>query len=107
MLANQYLSRCFQQQETTPDGAILRDRDRFFSPERLREFRWIIQSLRHEDGVFNSDRSVIKLYRLVRTNAWIAHGGTVEREDLRLLAYVSGGGVEVRERVEQILGLGA
>jgi MoxR-like ATPase len=105
LLANQYLSYCFQQQETTPDGQTLRDRDRFFSPERMREFRWIIQSLRHEDGVFVSDRSVIKLYRIVRTHAWIAHGGHVERSDLRLIAYVSGGGPEVRQRVEQILGL--
>lgn len=107
ILANQYLSHCFQQQETSPSGEVLQDRDRFFQADRMREFRWIIQSLRHEDGVFISDRSIIKLYRLVRTRAWITHGGTVERDDLRLLAYVSGGGPDVRQRVDQLLGLPA
>jgi MoxR-like ATPase len=107
MLANQYLSHCFQQQEQGTDGETLRDRDRFFPTDRMREFRWIIQSLRHEDGVFISDRSIIKLYRLVRTRAWITHGGAVERDDLRLLACVAGGGADVRERVEQLLGLPA
>ena len=42
----------------------------------------LTRPLVREDGVFVSDRKVVKLYRLLRTHAWITHGGAVERSDL-------------------------
>jgi MoxR-like ATPase len=105
LMAHRYLSHCFHQVETSVDGVERRDRDRFFPEERMREFRWIIRSLRHEDGLFISDRSIVKLYRLIRTQAWIAHGGQVETTDLQILGYVGGASQEVREKVHRVLGL--
>ena len=103
--AHAYMSACFHRVESGPDGSEIRDRDTYFPEERLREFRWLVQSLRHEDGLFISDRSVIKLYRLIRTHAWICHGGEVERDDLALLAYVGGSTPEIRDKINGILGL--
>ena len=104
-LAHAYRSANFNRVETTLDGDERFDRHRYFPEERLREFRWLVQSLRHEDGLFISDRSVVKLYRLIRTHAWICHGGEVEREDLALLTYIGGSTPEVREKIHRILGL--
>ena len=61
-----------------------------------------------EDGVFVSDRKVVKLYRLLRTHAWITHGGAVERSDLRLLSYLGETRDEIdllEEKVPRLLGL--
>ena len=85
-----------------------RDRDRFFREELLGEVRRIIRTLVREDDVFVSDRKVVKLYRLIRTRAWILHGGAVEREDLRLLAYLGETREEIdllEEKVPRLLGL--
>ncbi len=60
----------------------------FFRDEVMREFRRVVRTLVREDEVFVSDRKLIKLYRLLRTRAWIMHGGAVEREDLQLLSYL-------------------
>ncbi len=103
--AHAYMSACFHRVEAGPDGRDIRDRDRFFPDDRLREFRWLIQSLRHDDGLFISDRSIIKLYRLIRTQAWIRHGGEVAKDDLSLLAYVIGTTPEIREKIQRVLGL--
>ena len=55
-----------------------------------------MKTLVREDNVFVSDRKVIKMYRLVRTRAWLLHGGAVEREDLSLLSYLG----ETREEID-------
>jgi MoxR-like ATPase len=50
----------------------------------------------------------VKLYRLIRTRAWILHGGAVERDDLRLLSYLGDTREEVdllEEKVPKLLGL--
>ena len=51
----------------------------------------------------------MKLYRLLRTRAWLFHGGKVERDDFRLLAYL-GESVEelelLQDKVPRLLGLG-
>jgi MoxR-like ATPase len=94
--------------ETGADGAALRDRDRFFDEELLRELRRILRTLRREDGIFVSDRKVVKLYRLLRTRAWIVHGGRVERDDLSLLCHVGNTREELdvlEEKVPRLLGL--
>lgn len=85
-----------------------RDRDTYFREELLGEMRRIIKTLVREDDVFVSDRKVVKLYRLLRTRAWLFHGGAVEREDLRLLSYLGETRQEVdllAEKVPQLLGL--
>jgi MoxR-like ATPase len=84
------------------------ERQTFFSDDLLRELRRVLKTLTREDNVFVSDRKVIKLYRLLRTRAWLLHGGTVEREDLSLLAFLGETKDEVdllETKVPQLLGL--
>lgn len=85
-----------------------KDRDVFFRDEILREFRRVVRTLSREDEVFISDRKLVKLYRLLRSRAWIHHGGAVEREDLRLLAYLGETKEEMdllEDKVPRLLGL--
>jgi MoxR-like ATPase len=85
-----------------------KDRELFFRDEIMREFRRVIRTLVREDEVFVSDRKLIKLYRLLRTRAWIVHGGAVEREDLQLLAYLGETREEIdllEEKVPRLLGI--
>ena len=106
--AHRHLTLTMAQRETGPGGVELRDRDRFFKDELLRELRRLIKTLTREDKVFISDRKVIKLYRLLRTRAWIFHGGAVEREDLTLLSYLGETREEIdllEEKVPRLLGL--
>ena len=74
----------------------------------LRELRRVLKTLVREDKVFVSDRKIIKLYRLLRTRAWILHGGTVEREDLSLLSFLGETKDEIdllETKVPKLLGL--
>jgi MoxR-like ATPase len=106
--ANRYLTHVMAQRSHGEDGQVLRDRDLFFSDELLRELRRVIKTLVREDGVFVSDRKVVKLYRLLRTHAWVVHGGAVQRQDLRLLAHLGETRDEVdllEEKVPRLLGL--
>lgn len=85
-----------------------KDRELFFRDEVMREFRRVIRTLVREDEVFVSDRKLIKLYRLLRTRAWIVHGGSVEREDLQLLSYLGESREEIdllEEKVPRLLGI--
>ena len=102
MKAHRYLTLLMAKKEP-------RDREVFFREEVMREFRRVIRTLVREDEVFVSDRKLIKLYRLLRTRAWIVHGGAVEREDLQLLAYLGETREEIdllEEKVPRLLGLG-
>ncbi len=106
--AHRYLTMLIGQQITTSDGKIERDRDRYFREELLRELRRVLKTLVREDNVFVSDRKVVKLYRLLRTRAWVLHGGAVERQDLGLLAYLGETRDEIdllEEKVPKLLGL--
>ncbi|ATB47245.1 AAA family ATPase [Corallococcus macrosporus] len=106
--AHRYLTLMMGKRETGPDGRELRDRDLFFRDDLLREFRRVVQTLTREDGVFISDRKLVKLYRLLRTRAWIFHGGAVERQDLQLLSYLGETREEIdllEEKVPRLLGL--
>ncbi|MCK8496683.1 MULTISPECIES: AAA family ATPase [Myxococcus] len=106
--AHRYLTLMMGRKEAGPDGRELRDRDLFFRDELLREFRRVVQTLTREDGVFISDRKLVKLYRLLRTRAWIFHGGAVERQDLQLLSYLGETREEIdllEEKVPRLLGL--
>ncbi len=99
--AHRYLSLLMARKEP-------KDRELFFRDEVMREFRRVIRTLQREDEVFVSDRKLIKLYRLLRTRAWIVHGGAVEREDLQLLSYLGESKEEIdllEEKVPRLLGL--
>jgi len=106
--AHRWLTHVFARRTVGADGQELCDRDVYCSGELLRELRRVIKTLVREDGVFVSDRKVVKLYRLLRTHAWIVHGGAVERSDLRLLSYLGETRDEIdllEEKVPRLLGL--
>jgi len=107
--AHRYLTMQMSRKSTEPDGDLRRDRHLFFAEDLLRELRRLLKTLVREDNIFVSDRKVIKLYRLLRTRAWIFHGGAVERQDLGLMAYLGETREEVdllEEKVPKLLGLG-
>jgi len=106
--AHRYLTYVLARRAVSADGRELRDRDLYFSEELLRELRRVIKTLVREDGVFVSDRKIVKLYRLLRTHAWITHGGAVERSDLKLLAFLGETRDEIdllEQKVPRLLGL--
>lgn len=106
--AHRYLTMQMARRELQPDGSAQRDRHRYFSEELLRELHRLLKTLAREDGVFVSDRKVVKLYKLLRTRAWLLHGGKVEREDLTLLAYLGETREELallEDKVPKLLGL--
>jgi MoxR-like ATPase len=106
--AHRYLTHVLARRTVGPDGKEMRDRELYFSDELLRELRRVLKTLVREDNVFVSDRKVVKLYRLLRTHAWIVHGGAVERADLRLLSYLGETRDEIdllEEKVPRLLGL--
>ncbi len=106
--AHRYLTLLMGRKETDAQGNEKRDRDLYFRPELLQELRRVIRTLVREDEVFVSDRKIVKLYRLLRTRAWLMHGGAVEREDLRLLSYLGDSAAEIdllEEKVPKLLGL--
>jgi len=106
--AHRWLTHVLARRTIGPDGNSLRDRDVYCSDELLRELRRVLKTLVREDGVFVSDRKVVKLYRLLRTHAWIVHGGAIERSDLRLLSYLGETRDEIdllEDKVPRLLGL--
>ncbi len=106
--AHRYLTLLMARKEQGLDGEIRRDRDLFFKDDVMREFRRIVKTLVREDDVFVSDRKLIRLYKLLRTHAWLVHGGAVERQDLVLLSYLGETREEIElleEKVPRLLGL--
>lgn len=106
--AHRYLTLLMARQEVRADGQVSRDRHRFFDEELLHELRRLLKTLTREDGVQISDRKLVKLYRLLRTRAWLVHGGKVCRDDFVLLAHL-GETVEelelLRDKIPRLLGL--
>lgn len=91
------------------EDAIAADRTRFFPPVVFDRFRRILAGLEAEELAEVSDRKVIKLYRLLRTRAFLVHGGEVRPDDLRLLRFLGEDEEKfalVRERVDQMLRVG-
>jgi MoxR-like ATPase len=106
--AHRWMTHVLARRTIGSDGATLRDRDVYCSDELLRELRRVLKTLVREGGVFVSDRKVVKLYRLLRTHAWIVHGGAIERSDLRLLSYLGETRDEIdllEDKVPRLLGL--
>jgi MoxR-like ATPase len=101
--ANRYLHLVFARQ--SPDGQG--DRQLFFPDDVFREYRRLVKTLVREDKLFVSDRKLVKLYKLLRVRAWLFSGGTVSRDDLRLLAYLGETPEEMallRQKVPALLG---
>ena len=106
--AHRYMTLLMGKQTVGAGGVEQRDRDLYFREELLRELRRVLKTLVREDNIFVSDRKVIKLYRLLRTRAFLLHGGAVERQDLELLSYLGETREEVdllEEKVPKLLGL--
>ncbi len=92
----------------TEDKEGRTDRDRFFPSDVYALFKRILKTLEKEDRIEISDRKVIKLYKLIRTRAFLIHGGVVTKEDLVLLRYVADriqDFAPVREKVDTLLRL--
>lgn len=89
-------------------GPVARDRRRYFPDDVYELFKRVIRTLEREDRVVVSDRKVVKLYRLVRTRAFLFHGGAVRKEDLVLLRYIGDRSEDfaaLREKVDSLLRL--
>ena len=64
------------------------DRAKFFPDSIYALFRRMLKTLEAEDQIAITDRKIIKLYKLIRTRAFLFHGGVVNKEDLSLLRYI-------------------
>ena len=107
--ANRYLTILFGKKETDRDGNDRNDRDVFFPADVFRVFQRLVKTLVREDKIFISDRKLVKLYKLFRVRSWLLSGGTVSRDDLRLLAYLGESHQEIEhlaEKVPNLLGEG-
>jgi MoxR-like ATPase len=105
--ANRYLTYLFARRHRAGRGEEYNDRQVFFPKEVFDEFQRLVKTLVREDRVFVSDRKLVKLYKLFRVRAWLFTGGTVSRDDLRLLAYLGETHKEIellREKVPTLLG---
>lgn len=97
--ANQYITSMFASNNN--------DREKFFPNDVFDEFQRIVVSLAKEDRIIISDRKLVKLYKLMRVKSWINHGGTVERNDLKLLSYVGDSFQQIEcleQKIPSILG---
>ena len=86
------------------------DRGAAFPPAVFAEMRRVVRTLETEDKVLVSDRKLVKIYKLLRTRAFLMHGGAVDTPDLTLLSYCGNRKHElpaVRAKVRALLGLGA
>lgn len=63
--------------------------DPYFPEEMQILFKRILKTLVREDKLSISDRKIIKLYKLIRTRAFLFRGEAVSREDLSLLKYTA------------------
>jgi MoxR-like ATPase len=105
--ANRYLTYHFGRRQRDGRSDEQNDRTLFFPPEVFREFQRLVKTLVREDRIFISDRKLVKLYKLFRVRAWLFSGGSVTRDDLRLLAYLGETHQEInllREKVPALLG---
>lgn len=103
--ANRYLTFQFANQSSVDPAR--NDRQRFFPDDVFREFQRLVKTIVREERIFISDRKLVKLYKLMRVRSWLFSGGTVTRDDLRLLMYLGDTREEMsllREKVPKLLG---
>ena len=90
------------------EGEVLGRRDTLFPPRAFAELRRVVRALETEDKILVSDRKLVKLYKLIRTRAFLFHGGAVDTPDLKLCAYIGNRRHEVpavHAKVSTLLGL--
>ena len=90
------------------EGAEAGRKDALFPPRAFAELRRLVRALETEDKILVSDRKLVKLYKLIRTRAFLFHGGAVDTPDLALCAYVGNRRHElsaVAHKVRTLLGL--
>jgi MoxR-like ATPase len=107
--ANRYLTHTFARRHRSGRGEEHNDRQVYFPADVFDEFQRLVKTLVREYKIFISDRKLVKLYKLFRFRSWLFGGGTVSRDDLRLLAYLGETQQEIellREKVPNLLGLG-
>jgi MoxR-like ATPase len=105
--ANRYLTFLFGRTQADTQGEEQNDRSLFFPADVFREYQRLVKTLVREKKIFISDRKLVKLYKMLRVRAWLFSGGTVSRDDLRLLAHLGESHAEIdtlREFVPQLLG---
>jgi MoxR-like ATPase len=105
--ANRYLTYMFARRHRSGRSEEQNDRQVFFPGEVFDEFQRLVKTLVRQNHIFISDRKLVKLYKLFRVRAWLFTGGTVTRDDLRLLAYLGETHQEIellREKVPTLLG---
>jgi MoxR-like ATPase len=106
--ANRYLSFLFAQKHRS-GREEQGDRQVFFPADVFREFQRLVKTLVREDRIFISDRKLVKLYKLFRFRSWLFSGGSVTRDDLKLLTYLGETQQEMallRDKVPALLGEG-
>lgn len=89
-------------------GQTETDRRKYFPDEVFSLLKRILKTLEKEDRLEITDRKVIKLYKLIRTRAFLLHGGVVAKEDLQLLRYIPDRLQDfgpVRKKVDELLDL--
>lgn len=105
--AHRYLTYLFGRRQRGGRDEEQNDRQLYFPADVFREFQRLVKTLVREDRIFISDRKLVKLYKLFRARAWLFSGGSVTRDDLRLLAYLGETNQEIallREKVPALLG---
>jgi MoxR-like ATPase len=103
-----YLDHLMVRDQAAQRGTQGAYHDPFFPEPALVLFKRIIKTLQREDQLEISDRKVIKLYKLIRTRAFLFHGGEVTKDDLVLLRYIPDrlqDFAPVREKVDALLKL--
>ncbi|HEY9841440.1 MAG TPA: AAA family ATPase [Candidatus Obscuribacterales bacterium] len=78
------------------------DDEQLGSKESTRNFRALIATLRHQLNIEITDRKLIKLYKLLITQAFLFNGGTVGPNELKLLCYCANHFREIRLVEEKI-----
>jgi MoxR-like ATPase len=105
--ANRYLTLLFARTERDKNNDELTDRQIFFPADVFREFERVVKALIRQHNIFISDRKLVKLYKLLRIRAWLFTGGSVTRDDLRLLTYLGETHQEIkllRDEIPAMLG---
>src|SRR5256714_3772802 len=105
--ANRYLTQTFGRKHRAGRNEEQNDRQVYFPADVFDEFQRLVKTLVREDRIFISDRKLVKLYKLFRVRSWLFSGGTVSKDDLRLLAYLGESHQEIdhlREKVPMLLG---
>jgi MoxR-like ATPase len=105
--AGRYMMYLFGQKSGLGAGDEHTDRKRFFPDDVFREYQRLVKTIVRDHRIFVSDRKLVKLYKLMRIRAWLFSGGTVTREDLKLLMYLGESHHEMallREEIPKLLG---